>query len=124
GPPWAAPVFGFELGIDAAPRPPVRTLLLPVTPAAERDLALVLPDSVVVADVMRVIASRAGELLESVNIFDEFRGGDFAPGTRSVGFRLTFRAARRTLTEAEINAARSRVLGTLEKELGVQLRET
>jgi phenylalanyl-tRNA synthetase beta chain len=117
-------VFGLELSIDPVPRPPVQVTPLPGTPAAERDLALLLPDGVQAASVVDLLRRRGGATLESVAIFDEFRGGDLASGTRSVGFRLTFRAPDRTLREAVITAARTRLLKALEKELGVQLRET
>ena len=124
GPPWAAPVFGLELSIDPVLRAPVQVAPLPGTPAAERDLALLLPDGVQAAAVVELLRRSGGAILESIAIFDEYRGGDLAPGTRSVGFRLTFRAPDRTLREAEITAARTRLLKALEKELGVQLRET
>src|SRR5262249_999752 len=100
-PPWAAPVFGFEVELDAAPRRPVRYRPLPSTPSSERDLALLLPGDVPAAQVARAVAQAAGPLLASQAVLDEYRGPGMAPGFRSVMFRLTFRAPDRTLRDAE-----------------------
>jgi phenylalanyl-tRNA synthetase beta chain len=65
-----------------------------------------------------------GELLEAVTIFDEYRGAGLPSGRRSVAFRLTFRAAERTLRDAEVDAVVERVLNALANELDVRLRTT
>jgi phenylalanyl-tRNA synthetase beta chain len=121
-PAWAAPVLGFELSIDLAPVPAVGYTPLPVTPASERDLALVLPPDVSAASVERVLRRQGGALLEQVDIFDEYRGAGLPEGHRGVGFRLRFRAPDRTLLTAEVDAAVGRCVTALEKELGIHLR--
>jgi phenylalanyl-tRNA synthetase beta chain len=121
-PPWAAPVFGFELEISLAALPGVRYTPLPTTPSAERDVALILPAGVTAAAVEAVLAERGGAALESVVVFDEYRGKGLPPGTRSVAFRLVFRDAARTLRDEEVDAAVARALTALETSLGVQLR--
>jgi len=121
-PPWAAPVFGFELAIELAPEARRRFRPLPATPAVERDLALVLPAGVTAAAVQGLLARGGGRLLESVDVFDEYRGKGLSGGARSVAFRLTFRDPERTLREEEVEAPIKKALALLEKELGVQLR--
>lgn len=124
-PVWAAPVFGVEVDITPAfraERPLPRYRGLPATPAAEFDLALLVPDAVPATAVEGVIRRTAGELLEQIEPFDEFRGAGVAPGGRSVAWRLTLRHPERTLRDREIDGRRGRILQALEEELGVRPR--
>jgi phenylalanyl-tRNA synthetase beta chain len=123
-PPWAAPVYGFELIISLAPVSGIRYVPLPATPAAERDVALLLPAGVTAETVQQSIAKAAGPTLESVTVFDEYRGKGLAEGVRSVGFRLVFRDSARTLRDEEVDSAVAKVLTALENSLGIQLRTT
>ena len=76
-------------------------------PASDLDLAFVVPDDVPAAAVAETLRAAAGELLESLRLFDVFRGAQVPPGHRSLGFRLRLRAPERTLGEAELAAARA-----------------
>jgi phenylalanyl-tRNA synthetase beta chain len=64
-----------------------------------------------------------GGLLESISTQSDYRGPELPAGTRSVAFRLTFRAPDRTLRDAEIDAVEQRMLATLGSELGIQRRD-
>jgi phenylalanyl-tRNA synthetase beta chain len=116
-------VLGFEVELDPTPRLPVRFRPLPSTPSSERDLALLLPDGVAAAQVIRVLRQAAGTLLVGVAVLDEYRGSGVEAGIRSVLFRLTFRAPDRTLETAEVDRLERQVLAALERELGVRRRE-
>jgi phenylalanyl-tRNA synthetase beta chain len=122
-PPWAAPLFGFELEIDPALRPAPKARPLPTTPASERDLALILPAGVTSAEVVAAIRTSAGRALEEVRVVDEYRGEPLPPEARSVVFALVFRAPDRTLEKSEVDQATARVLKSLETDLGIHLRE-
>ena len=63
-----------------------------------------------------------GELLEEVAVFDVYEGQQVPQGKKSLALRLSFRAAERTLSEAEVNALRVRILERLKAELGGELR--
>ncbi|MEX1050673.1 MAG: phenylalanine--tRNA ligase subunit beta [Gemmatimonadales bacterium] len=117
----AGVVVGFELDLDATPRPPARDQPLPVTPVVERDVALVLPAGRTAAEVEGVLRQAAGPLLESVTIFDEFQGAGMAG--RSVAWRLVFRDPARTLTDADVDAVITAVLTALKEQLDVRRRE-
>ncbi len=119
-PAWAAPLFGFELMLDQAPRPVRPYRALPVTPSSARDLALLVPDGVVASDVEAAVRRSAGQLLESVTVFDEYRSADL--GGRSVAWRLVFRHSERTLRDSEVDGAVGRVLEALKKEFGIERR--
>jgi phenylalanyl-tRNA synthetase beta chain len=141
-PAWAADAFGVELTLDPMPngfvaprgahahevrpeprhRPHIRFRPLPTTPAAEYDLALVVPDGTAAADVERVLRASGGELLERVVLFDEYRGEGLPEGARSLAWRLTFRDPVRTLRDKEIEGRRQKILRSLESELGVRPR--
>jgi phenylalanyl-tRNA synthetase beta chain len=124
-PAWAAPAYAFEIDItDAAAAGAGRTQYrqLPVTPAAELDIALVVPDDVPAERVESAIRKHGGDILESVSLFDEFRGVGIEPGARSLAWRLTFRHPGRTLREQEVEARRDALVKALESELGVRQR--
>jgi phenylalanyl-tRNA synthetase beta chain len=140
-PVWAAPAWGLEITLGRVDsRAPAdkgqhsyvgaeRRLTsvskfrgLPVTPAAEFDLALLLPSGRSAAEVEKVIRAQAGELLERLELFDQYVGQGIGDGMRSVAWRLTFRHPERTLRDKEIEGRRSKILSSLEKELNVRAR--
>lgn len=127
GPVWAKPVFGIEidLEVDAARQSSDSAtgfVPVPAMPSMEVDLALIVPDGTTAAQVSAAIRSAAGELLESLHVFDEFRGPGIPGGTRSVAWRLTFRHPERTLREREIQGRTEKILGMLEGSLGIRRR--
>ena len=121
-PPWASPVWGFELALDPAPRFPVRYHPLPGTPAVARDLSLAVPAEVAADLLVRTAARAAGAFLEALEIVDEYRGPKLGAGSRGLTIRLVFRAPDRTLRDAEVEGAMDKVMQTLQQEHGVQLR--
>ena len=122
-PPWAAPLFGFELSVDPAPRRPRPFVPLPTTPSSERVLALLLPEGVAARDVVTLLHRAGGNLLERVDIESDYRGAELPAATRSVAFRLTFRAPDRTLRDGEVDQVETRLLAALASELGIQRRD-
>jgi phenylalanyl-tRNA synthetase beta chain len=122
-PPWAAPLYGFELLVDPSPRRPPRFTPLPTTPAVDRVLALLLPEGVAAASVEALLRRAGGPLLERVAVESDYRGPELPPATRSVAFRLTFREPDRTLRDAEVDAVETRMLVALAAELGVRRRD-
>jgi len=110
------------LNRDLVPRRPEAAQPVSRYPSADVDLALSVDDAVpadLVADALR---RAGGELLESVTLFDVFRGPGVAPGRRSLAFRLRFCAADRTLTDAEVGELRARCVAAAEDEVGASLR--
>jgi phenylalanyl-tRNA synthetase beta chain len=121
-----AAAVGFE--IDAAPLLASATLgeetFEDVTtfPAARRDIAVVVPADVAAADVVAAVRAGGGELLRGVEVFDLYEGEQLGEGKKSLALALEFRAADRTLTDEEVEAARGSILAELEK-IGGTLRE-
>ncbi|MBR0597055.1 phenylalanine--tRNA ligase subunit beta [Sinanaerobacter chloroacetimidivorans] len=96
---------------------------LPKYPAITRDIALSVKEAVTVAEMENVIKEIGGKLLESVVLFDVYRGKQVLPGMKSVAFSLTYRASDRTLTDEEVVKVHQKVLGALKEQLNAVLRE-
>jgi phenylalanyl-tRNA synthetase beta chain len=74
--------------------------------------------------VEEVLRKGAGDLLERLELLDEYRGKGIEPGMRSLMWRLTLRHAERTLRDKEIEGRRDKLLKALENELGIRQRTT
>ena len=95
---------------------------LPRFPAMTRDLALVMEEGVNVGPLMASMKKAAGNLLESIALFDVYRGLQVGPGKKSVAFSLTFRAGDRTLTDEEVQKAMDKVLKNCGEKFGAVIR--
>jgi len=96
---------------------------LPKYPAMARDIALLVKEDIYVAEMESIIREVGGKLLESVVLFDVYRGKQVLPGRKSVAFTLTYRAADRTLTDDEVVKVHQKVLDALREKLDAVLRE-
>ena len=95
-------------------------------PAVTRDIAMIVPEKLTHAEILRVIENPSEPLLESVQLFDLFEGAERTALTasgKSLAYRLTYRAKNRTLTNEEVTAAHAKIRERLKRELGVALRE-
>lgn len=120
-----AAVYCCEVNLTALfalrePEPVYRPL--PRYPAVTRDLALVCGEAVTVAQVEACMERAAGKLLRQIRFFDVYRGKGVPQGKKSMAFSLEFRADDRTLTDADSEAAVSKILAALEESLGATLR--
>ncbi|MFF5335885.1 phenylalanine--tRNA ligase subunit beta [Streptomyces sp. NPDC013181] len=91
-------------------------------PVATQDVALVVGQDVPAADVERALREGAGELLESLRLFDVFTGEQIGEGSKSLAYALRFRAADRTLTVDEASAARDAAVALAAERTGAVLR--
>ncbi|MEU7004389.1 phenylalanine--tRNA ligase subunit beta [Nonomuraea sp. NPDC046570] len=91
-------------------------------PVATQDVALIVPVWTPVADVEAALRDGAGELLESVRLFDVYTGAQAGEGNKSLAYTLRFRAADRTLTAEETTAARDAAVAVAADRVGAQLR--
>src|SRR2546423_1848479 len=95
-------------------------------PAITRDIAMVVPEKLTHAEILRVIRQPAEPLLEKVQLFDLFEVSDGGAATgpgKSLAYRLTYRAKNRTLTNEEVTEAHAKIRERLKRELGVTPRE-
>jgi phenylalanyl-tRNA synthetase beta chain len=91
-------------------------------PVATQDVALVVDADVPVAAVEEALRAGAGELLESIRLFDVYTGSQIGEGRRSLAFALRLRAPDRTLTVEEASAARDAAIEEAARRTGATLR--
>jgi phenylalanyl-tRNA synthetase beta chain len=114
-----------ELDLDAlvlASPPAVAAPEFSTMPVAKEDVALVVDASVAAADVQAALVEGAGELLESIRLFDVYTGEPVPAGRKSLAFALRFRAADRTLTEADTAPARAAAVARAAELHGAEQR--
>ncbi len=108
--------------VEAAAPGPLRAPRVSTFPVATQDVALVVDVDVPAADVEAALREGAGELLESLRLFDIFTGEQIGDGKKSLAYALRFRAADRTLTADEASAARATAVSTAADRTGAVLR--
>ena len=98
----------------AQARPP-RFAYTPVPrfPAALRDVAVIVEESVPAERVAAEIRAAGGALLREVRLFDLYRGDSIPAGTKSLAYALTYLADDRTLTDKEVDRAHKSIEGRL-----------
>ena len=95
---------------------------LPKFPAITRDFSFVCDEDMEAGTIEAVMKRAVGKLLESITVFDVYRGSQLPEGKKSISFGLSMRAADRTLTDADADKAAKKLLHCVESELGLTLR--
>ncbi|KQX89788.1 MULTISPECIES: phenylalanine--tRNA ligase subunit beta [Streptomyces] len=108
----------LEQAVDGALQAP----RISTFPVATQDVALVVAEDVPADAVERALRDGAGELLESLRLFDVFTGDQIGEGRKSLAYALRFRAADRTLTVEEASAARDTAVALAAQRTGAVLR--
>ena len=101
----------------------VTTAPILALPAATQDVSLVVSNEVRAGDLRALLVEGAGELLEHVTLVDDYRGPGVPDGSKSLTFALRFRAADRTLTQAEATEAKNAAVALATARVGAVLRE-
>jgi phenylalanyl-tRNA synthetase beta chain len=120
-----APTFIAELDLDALTADATlihQVSAVPRFPAIELDIALVVDDARRAQELLDLAWSAKLADLESLTVFDLYRGGQVPSGKKAIGLRITFRAAERTLTMEEAVAARETLVKRFGEKLGATLR--
>jgi phenylalanyl-tRNA synthetase beta chain len=91
-------------------------------PTIERDLAIIVDDKITCADIVDVITQAGGKYLESVKLFDVYKGGQISSDKKSLAFNLLFNAPDKTLSVEEIDQAINKILKRLRENVGAELR--
>ena len=95
---------------------------LPKYPATTRDFSFVCDESLEVGAIFAEAKKAGGKLVQSVELFDIYRGPQVGENKKSVSIRVTLRAADRTLTVEEAEKSGAKILKALEAQLGITLR--
>lgn len=96
---------------------------LPKYPSSTRDIAVLCDEAIPVAHMEKVISKAVGSILETVSLFDVYKGDQVPEGKKSVAYSLRMRRADRTLTDEECDSAMKKAIAELEKQFGAKLRK-
>ncbi len=95
---------------------------VPKFPASRRDFSFVCAEELEVGTIADVIKNAGGRLLESVELFDIYRGAQIGENMKSVSFAVMLRDAEKTLTDEDCDKVAAKILKALEEKLGITLR--
>jgi phenylalanyl-tRNA synthetase beta chain len=118
------PAMLFELEAEAllaAPLPVFREVSR--LPAVQRDLAVLVDASLPASDMVAALRSELPAIVESVEVFDVYRGKGMEKSQRSLAFRILMQDTRRTLTDVEADEVMALATSLLERRFGAQLRK-
>jgi len=121
------PVFLAELSLDQllAKRNAAKSFKpLPQFPPIRRDVAMLVADTVTHDAVLGAVKQARPANLETVELFDVFRGENIPAGQKSMAYAFTYRAPDKTLTDAEVNAAHEKVVAHFKQALAALLRDS
>lgn len=96
---------------------------LPKYPAMTRDIAVKVKDEVLVGEMEEVIKSINPHLIESVKLFDVYKGEHIESGYKSTAFSITYRNKERTLKEKEVEKVHNSILESLKSKFDATLRQ-
>lgn len=114
-----------ELSLDAliaAGGDAVQVETLSTLPVAHSDVALVVDESVPAAQVQAALQDGAGEGLESVRLFDVYRGEQLGADKKSLAYRMTFRPRGKTMTTAQVSQLRDAAVAEANSRTGAVQR--
>jgi phenylalanyl-tRNA synthetase beta chain len=115
-----------ELNLDLllARRKAARTFKpLPAFPAIRRDVAMLVPEATTHEAVLATVKQAKPQNLETLELFDVFRGQNVPAGQKSMAYAFTYRNAERTLTDAEVNATHEKLVEQFKRNLSAVVRE-
>jgi phenylalanyl-tRNA synthetase beta chain len=119
------PVLLAELNLDLLLRwrnPDKKFRPLPAFPAIRRDVAMLVPEATTHEAVTNTVRQANPANLESVLLFDVFRGQNVPAGQKSMAYAFTYRNPERTLTDAEVNAAHEKLVEALKRNVQATIR--
>ena len=95
---------------------------LPKYPAVVRDLAILVDETVLAAEVEEIIKKKAKNLFAGLTLFDVYQGKQVPEGKKSMAYSLTLQSEEKTLTDEDTTGAVQEILEALKSKLGAELR--
>jgi phenylalanyl-tRNA synthetase beta chain len=120
------PVFIAELNLNQllARRNPAKSFKpLPQFPAIRRDAAILVAEATTHDAVLQIVKQSKPANLESVELFDVFRGKNVPDGQKSLAYAFTYRSPEKTLTDAEVNTSHGKIIEAFKSQLQATVRE-
>ena len=117
------PVFAYEIDLSSLPvASPTQMHGIPKFPGSDRDVSLLVAESISAGRVAEVIASVAEPLVVGARIVEEYRDGKLGGGMKSMLWSISYRSPDRTLTDTEVDAAHRAIVDRLIETLPAQVR--
>ncbi|MDY3827894.1 MAG: phenylalanine--tRNA ligase subunit beta [Clostridium sp.] len=91
-------------------------------PAATRDIAILVDDEVLAGDIEEIIRKTGSSLVESVTLFDIYKGKQTGEDKKSMAYAIVYRDSKKSLKDEDVNKVHDKILKALESKLGAQLR--
>jgi phenylalanyl-tRNA synthetase beta chain len=120
------PVLLAEVNLDVllARRNPSKSFkTIPALPSIRRDVAMVVPENTSHEAVLQVVKQAKPANLESVELFDVFRGKHVPAGQKSLAYAFTYRSAEKNLTDAEVNSSHEKLVAQFKQSLQAAIRD-
>ena len=96
---------------------------IPKYPAVERDLAILVDESVSAGEIENIITKKAKKNLEELKLFDIYRNEKIGLNKKSIAYSLKFRDKNKTMSDEEINPIMEQIIKELEEKLNAELRK-
>lgn len=119
------PVYLFDIDFDLLVGKTVslkKFQPLPKFPAINRDLAVVVSNSVAAQDLLDYLEEHRPQHAEYITLFDQYRGKQLAKDRKSLAFRITYRSTERSLTDPEVNEIHTELSQKVVEAFKAQLR--
>ena len=114
----------FNLDLLISKRNPAKSFkALPQFPSSRRDVAMLVPEPTTHEAVLQAVKQAKPANLESVELFDVFRGKHVPEGQKSLAYAFTYRATDKTLTDLEVNSSHEKVVAAFKTQLSATFRE-
>jgi phenylalanyl-tRNA synthetase beta chain len=95
---------------------------IPKYPPIERDIALVVDDRVTSGEIMELLKAYEAPVIESIELFDYYKGKNMPPDKKSLGFRIVYRSKDRTLTDSEVESLHGDLVAYIMDKTAGELR--
>jgi len=101
----------------------IKYCILPKYPSVQRDLALIVKEEILSADIIKTIKLIDKKLIKKVNLFDVFKGKQIGDGYKSLAYSVVFQAEDRTLTDQEVENIYKKIREQLIIKFSAKIRE-
>lgn len=95
---------------------------LPKYPSVTRDIALVVDEDIMVKEIEKIIIDNSKKLVEAIELFDVYKGGQIEKGKKSVAYSITYRSHEKTLTDEDVAKVHDKIVEKLQENLNASLR--
>jgi phenylalanyl-tRNA synthetase beta chain len=115
----------FELSIDALlsfRREKTVYSQIPKYPSVERDISLILKDRITAGEVLELLKGFGSQVVESIELFDYYKGKNIPSDKKSLGFRIVYRSKEKTLTDSDVEAVHGNLVQYILEKTSGELR--